>query len=171
LQSAHENGLNFKVAILPTGYGQALLDNSVVSILGPNDLFQSAWAPVELNTPATKQFQADLKKYNGFTGVPDYGQYTGYVIGDLLVEGLKASGKNLTRQGLIDSTKALPNWRSAGLGCQATDLSKASFGKAPASTCGWYVYVKNHKFQVYNNGKPISGTLITGSTSAAPSTS
>jgi branched-chain amino acid transport system substrate-binding protein len=170
LRTARQNGLNFKVAILLTGYGQPLLDDPVISTLGANDIFAVGLAPVELKTPATKQFQADLKKYNGFTGVPDLGQYTGYTDADLFIAGLKAAGKDVTRQGFIDATKGLKDWKSAGLNCQAVDLSKANFGKPAPTTCGWYVTVKNGKFVPYNNGKPITGKLITASTAATSTT-
>ncbi len=127
------------------------------------------YAPVELKTPATKQFQADLKKYSHFNGVPDYGQYTGYIDADLFIEGLKATGKNVTRQGFIDATKGLKNWQSAGMGCQPIDLSKAGFGTNPPTRCTWYMYVKNGKFVVLNGGKPYKGTLL--NQSAAGTTS
>jgi branched-chain amino acid transport system substrate-binding protein len=170
LRTAQQNGVNFKVAILLTGYGQPLLDDPVSSTLGPNVLFDVGLAPVELKTPATKQFQADLKKYNDYTGVPDLGQYTGYVDADLFIEGLKATGKNVTRQGFIDATKGLKGWKSAGLGCQAVDLSKAGYGKPSPTSCGWWVTVKNGKFVPYNNGKPITGKLITASSTATTTT-
>jgi branched-chain amino acid transport system substrate-binding protein len=171
LRTARENGLNFKVAMLATGYGQPLLDDPISKTLGTNILFGTGWEPVELKTPATKQFQQDLKKFNGYSGVPDFGQYTGYIDCDLAIEGLKAAGTNLTRQGFIDATKGLKDWKSAGLGCQAVDLSKQNFGKAAPTSCAWQTYVKNGKFVVYNNGKPVRGTLIRASTTATTTTS
>jgi len=170
LRAAQQNALDFKVAILATGYGQALLHDLASSSLDAHDLMALQYAPVELKTAATKQLQADLKKESGYTGAPEYGQYTGYLIGDLLIDGLKAAGKNLTRQGFIDATKNLKTWNGAGLTCQPVDVSRENFGKAPANGCGWYVYVKDGKFVVYNNGKPVTGKLIEASTGAPTST-
>ena len=170
LRAAQQNALDFKVAILATGYGQSLLDDPASSSLDSHDLMALQYAPVELKTAATKQLQADLKKESGYTGAPEYGQYTGYLIGDLLIAGLEAAGKDLTRQGFIDATKNLKTWDGAGLTCKPVDVSRENFGKAPATGCGWYVYVKDGKFVVYNKGKPVTGTLIEASTGAATST-
>jgi hypothetical protein len=99
--------------------------------------------------------------------VPDYGQYTGYVIGDLFIAGLKAEGKDLSRSGFVDATKGLKGYNQGGLNCQTIDYSRANFGKPASTNCSWYVYVKNHKFVVYNNGKPIKGDLATANANAA----
>ncbi len=68
LTAAAQSGLQFKVALLATGYGQDLLDQPIAKQLGPEVLFAQGWAPVELETKATKQFQADLKKYRAVHG-------------------------------------------------------------------------------------------------------
>ena len=87
IQNAAQNNLKFKLAVLATGYGQSLLDEPASKTIGPEVLFAQIWAPVELKTAATKKFQADLKKYGGYEGVPDFGVYTGYLTADLLVQG------------------------------------------------------------------------------------
>ena len=91
-------------------------------------LFAQGWAPVELKTAATKRFMADLSKYTSYRGVPDFGVYTGYLTADLLIKGLQAAGKNLTRDGFITATKGLNTWDAAGLGCQPVDVERAGFG-------------------------------------------
>jgi branched-chain amino acid transport system substrate-binding protein len=156
-----------RAAILATGYGQDLLDQPFASQLGPDVLMQVLYAPVELKTKATKQFQADLKKYADYTGVPDYGIYTGYVAADLLVKGLQAAGKHPTRRGLIDGTRALGTFDQAGMACQPIDVSQAGFGKPPKTTCAWLVGIKDGKFVP---GKIVTGTLIGESTAAAATT-
>src|SRR5205085_7758848 len=94
-QGLKQNGVNMKANLMATGYGQQLLDQPIANQLGPSVVFSQGWAPVELKTKATKQLQADLKKYAGFTGVPDFGIYTGYTDCDLAITGLKQQGKNL----------------------------------------------------------------------------
>jgi branched-chain amino acid transport system substrate-binding protein len=159
LQNAAQNNLNFKLAVLATGYGQSLLDEPASQTIGSNVLFAQNWAPVELKNAATKKFQADLKKYGGYEGVPDFGVYTGYLTADLLIKGLQASGKDLTRDGFITATKGLNTWDAAGLACQPVDVSAAGFGKQPQTACAWYVKIKDGKFVPYNK-KPITGKLI-----------
>jgi branched-chain amino acid transport system substrate-binding protein len=163
IQQAAQNGLNFKLAVLATGYGQALLDQPASKSIGPEVIFGQIWAPVELKTAATKKFQANLKKYGGYTGVPDFGVYTGYLTADLLIRGLQAAGKNVTRENFISATKGLGTWDAAGLSCQPVDVSAAGFGQQPKTACSWYVNIKNGKFVLYPNKKPIRGKLIPSS--------
>jgi branched-chain amino acid transport system substrate-binding protein len=115
---------------------------------------------VEIKSAATKKFQADLKKYGGYSGVPDFGVYTGYLTADLLVKGLEAAGKDVTRDGFVTATKGLGTWDAAGLGCQPVDVSAEGFGKQPQTQCSWYLQVKNGKFVPYPSNKPLKSTLI-----------
>jgi branched-chain amino acid transport system substrate-binding protein len=120
-----------------------------------------SYKPVELQTAATKQFQADLKKYAHFTGVPDFGVYNGYIIADMIIKGLQKTGGTPTRQGLIDGVHALGQYDQAGLACQPVDLSLAGRGKPPTQSCGYVLQVKNRKFVPFpKSGKPIVGKLV-----------
>jgi ABC-type branched-subunit amino acid transport system substrate-binding protein len=92
VQGLAQNGVKMKSEVLATGYGQDLLDQPVTKTFGPEIVMQTGFAPVELKTKGTKQFQADLKKYAGISGVPDYGLYTGYITCDMAVLGLKNAG-------------------------------------------------------------------------------
>jgi branched-chain amino acid transport system substrate-binding protein len=165
IQNAAQNNLTFKLAVLATGYGQSLLDEPSSTSIGPEVLFAQGWAPVEIKSAATKKFQADLKKYGGYDGVPDFGVYTGYLTADLLVKGLQAAGKNPTRDGFISATKGLGTWDAAGLGCQPVDVSADGFGTQAPTACGWYLQIKDGKFVPYPNKNPITGKLIKASIS------
>ncbi len=167
IQTAAQNDLKFKLAVLATGYGQALLDQPAAQTIGPEVLLAQVWAPVELKTAATKRFVSDLTKYTSYRGVPDFGVYTGYLTADLMIKGLQGAGKNLTRDGFVTATKALNTWDAAGLSCQPVDVSAQGFGTAPKTACSWYVQIKNGKFVPYPNTKPIRGTLIAASTSGS----
>jgi branched-chain amino acid transport system substrate-binding protein len=167
VQNAAQNNLKFKLAVLATGYGQALLDQPVSKTIGPEVLFAQRWAPVELKNAATKKFVSNLTKYTSFRGVPDFGVYTGYLTADLMIKGLEAAGKNVTRDEFITATKGLGTWDDAGLACQPTDVSAAGFGTQPKTDCNWYLQIKNGKFVPYPNNKPIRGTLIEESISGS----
>ena len=65
VQGLQQNGVEMKANILATGYGQEFLDSPVAKTLEPNTVFSSPYKPVEVKDKATKQFQADLKKYAG----------------------------------------------------------------------------------------------------------
>jgi ABC-type branched-subunit amino acid transport system substrate-binding protein len=160
-QGLTQNGVMPKASVLATGYGQDLLDQPVASTLDEHTVFWTQnYKPVELKTRATKQFQADLKKYAKFSGVPNYGQYLGYITAELAILGLEHAGKNPTRQGFIDGLHKLGTYDQAGLSCRPIDIGLENFGKAPATSCSYYAYVKNGKFVVVNGGKPIIGKIV-----------
>jgi branched-chain amino acid transport system substrate-binding protein len=159
LQALAQNGVKLKGAILATGYGQSLLDSPTAQTLDSTTLFSLSYKPVELRDQATKQFQADLKKV-GITGVPNFGDYSGYIACDLAVKGLDAAGKSPTRQGFIDGIRGLGTYDQAGLACRPVNLGLDTFGQIPQTGCGWALYVKNGKFVLANNGKPYDGKLV-----------
>jgi branched-chain amino acid transport system substrate-binding protein len=160
VQGLAQNGVDMKANVLATGYGQELLDSPAAASLGANTVFATQYKPVELKTPATRQFQADLQKYAGFSGVPDYGQYLGYITGELVVLGLQHAGKTPTRQGFVDGLHQLGTFDAAGLACQPIDISLTNYGKTPADGCSYFLAVKNRKFVVVGKGKPVRGATV-----------
>ena len=161
VQGLQQNGVKMKANILATGYSQDLLDQPIVKTIQPTDVMFSAYRPVELGGPAVKKFRADLKKV-GLTGVPDYGTYTGYIVCDMAILGLKNAGKNPTRQSFVDAIRKTNNgqYDGAGLLCKPLDLSYEAFGTIASSSCTWFVGVENGKFKVLNKGKPYTGKLV-----------
>jgi branched-chain amino acid transport system substrate-binding protein len=160
IQGLQQNGVSMKALVMPTGYGQDLLDQPIVQLLGPEDVFTSAWQPVELKTKATKQLQSDLKKYSGLTGVPDFGIYTGYETAELAILGLEHAGATPTRQGFVDGLRKLGTYDAAGLACGPIDISSEHYGKYAVDGCTYAVTVKKGKFVVSNGGKPIKTKLV-----------
>ena len=123
---------------------------------------QSSYKPIELGGPAIKTFVNNLKK-GGITGVPNYGVYTGYITCDMAIMALQNAGKNPTRQSFVDGLRKANGgkYESAGLTCNPIDLSYEHFGKiSDLESCLYYVQVKDGKFVVYNNGKPIRGKTV-----------
>jgi ABC-type branched-subunit amino acid transport system substrate-binding protein len=165
IQGLAQNGVKMKSTVSATGYGQALLDQPVSKTFGPEVVFATPAAPVELKTKATKQFQADLKKYTGFTSVPDFGVYTGYITCDLAILGLQNAGNPPTRAAFAPNLRKLGTYDQAGLACKPVDISLANYGKQSPEGCGWYAQVKNGKFVLFPpNGKPQPSKLIAEST-------
>ena len=162
VQQLQQNGVSMKSNILATGYSQDLLDQPIAKTITPNDIMFTAYRPVELGGPAVKAFQANLKKYAGLTGVPDYGTYTGYLTCDIAILGLKNAGKNPTRQSFVDGIRKTNGGKydGAGLLCAPLDLSYEAFGTISPTTCTWFVTVKDGKFEVLNKGKTVSGKLV-----------
>jgi hypothetical protein len=150
-----------KAVLMGTGYGQDLLDSPAAKQLPPSTIFLSGYKPVELKDKATKQFQADLKKYANTTGVPDYGEYTGYVLADYTIAALQKAGKNLTRQSFTDGGHNIGQYDSAGLGCAPVDVSVGNRGRVPETSCGYALRLVDGKFQLFpKSGKPITQKLV-----------
>jgi branched-chain amino acid transport system substrate-binding protein len=162
VQGLQQNGVKMKANILATGYSQDLLNQPIAKTITPNDVMFTTYRPIELGGKAVKQFLANMKKYGGLTGIPNYGGYTGYIACDLAIYGLKNAGKNLTRQGFVDAIRRTNGgiYDSAGLTCQTANFSTANFGKISPTSCAWFVSLENGKFKVLNKGKPITGNLV-----------
>jgi branched-chain amino acid transport system substrate-binding protein len=160
LQSLQQNGVKLKGMVLPTGYGQALLDSPVLSSVTPNVVFTTGTAPVELETKSTKQLQSDLKKYAGLTGVPNFGTTSGYLTCDLMILGLEHAGKTPTRDGFVAGLRKVGSWDGGGLLCGPVDISAEHYGKYPRNSCTYAVRVKDGKFVPLNHGMPIKAKLV-----------
>ena len=150
-----------KANMMASGYGQDMLDSPVAQTMDTQDVVSQVYKPVELESdPAVKEFRANLKKYAGLTEVPDYGMYTGYIDCDLAITGIEESGKDLTGQGFIDGLHKLGTYNPANLECAPIDISLTNFGKSPATSCAYFMYVKDGRFVVMNKGKPVTGKLV-----------
>lgn len=160
VQGLQQSGSEMKANLLLTGYGQDLLDSPAAKTLGKNTILYTQYKPIEVKDAATRQFQADLKKYAHYDGVPGYGQYLGYITAELAILGLRHAGTTPTRQGFIDGLHQLGTYDAAGLACQPIDISLTNFGKVPDSGCAYYVYVDGGKFKVLNRGKAVSGKTV-----------
>jgi branched-chain amino acid transport system substrate-binding protein len=160
-QGLQQNNVPMKAVLMASGYGQAMLDSPITKTLNSVDVVSQIYKPVELaSDPAVKKFRADLKKYGGITGVPDYGAYTGYIACDLAITGIQQAGKNPTGQGFVDGIRNLGTYKAADLTCQPLNVGLDTFGKTPTKSCQYFVTFKDGKFVVMNKGKPIFGKLV-----------
>ena len=160
-QGLRQNGVEMKAVLMASGYGQAMLDSPITKTLDSREVVSQVYKPAELSTdPAVKKFRADLKKYAGISGVPDYGAYTGYIGCDLAITGIELAGKNPTQKGYIDGLHKLGTYKAADLTCAPVDISLENFGKTPSESCQYFITFKNGKFVVMNKGKPIIGKIV-----------
>jgi branched-chain amino acid transport system substrate-binding protein len=157
LTALRQAGVTLKVAVSATGYGQALLDDTSVLPDAQGTYFPAVGQPVELNTPATKAFQAALAKYAHYTGVPGFDWYEGWASTDLMIEGLELAGKNPTQSAFITNLHKVTHYSANGL-LNPVSMSLKYFGKDQPSTCGWEVQLRGSKFvPVPSNGKATCG--------------
>ena len=147
--------------MMASGYGQDMLNSPVARPwTSTTSSRRSTSRPSSRTTRASKEFRANLKKYAGLTEGPDYGQYTGYIDCDLAIKGLEQAGKNPTGQGFVDGLHKLGTYNPANLECTPIDISLTNFGKSPATSCAYFMYVKDGHFVVMNKGKPVTGKLV-----------
>jgi branched-chain amino acid transport system substrate-binding protein len=176
VQGLAQNNVKMKSTVLATGYGQALLDQPVSRTFGPEVVLATGYAPIELKTKATKQFQADLKKYADFTEIPDFGVYTGYITCDMAIVGLQNAGNPPTRAAFVPNLRKLETYDQAGLACRPVNIGLDTYGEAAPTGCGWYMQVKDGKFVLFPpKGKPAKtpweSKLVEESTVATTTTS
>lgn len=162
LTTAKAAGVNLKVTDMSTGYGEDFLTQPTALQAAQNAfMITNSQVPVELNTPATMAEQAAFAKYEGFTGVPDFGWTQGYASADLLIKGLEVAGQNPTRSSFIDNLRKVTSYNVENLATNTVNFS--SVQNIPTQTCSYYVQLKNKQFIVQNNDKPLCGTLLSGS--------
>jgi branched-chain amino acid transport system substrate-binding protein len=123
-------------------------------------------APVELKTPATMAMQAAFSKYAGYTGVPDFQWYEGWLSVDLMIKGLQIAGTNPTRSSFINNLHQVTSYDGGGLLGTPVSFSLSNFGHAPQTLCAWYTILQGQQFVVTNGGKPVCGTLLPNSDQA-----
>jgi branched-chain amino acid transport system substrate-binding protein len=157
--AAQQSGIHLKVADMATGYGEDFLtDPSALSAAQGAFMSTNGQVPVELNTAATQAEQAAFAKYQGFTGIPNFGWTEGYASADLLIKGLEVAGQNPTRSSFISNLRQVSSYNVGGLASNTVNFSTVQ--DIPNQQCGYYVQLKGKQFSVQNNNQPICGTLV-----------
>ncbi|MBL7489265.1 ABC transporter substrate-binding protein, partial [Frankia sp. AgB1.9] len=138
IKGLRDQGVNLKAALLPTGYGGDLLQAGPGALAAAQNVyFLSGYELMEMGTPATKSFAADLKSA-GVNGVPAYGMYNGYISVGLLVQGLKAAGTNPTSASLLTALSGIRDFTALGLyGSHKLDINDRENIVAGADNCQW----------------------------------
>src|SRR5579875_2194749 len=160
LTALKQAGVSLKVALSAEGYGQALINDTAAIPAAQGAWFFTFLAPVELHTAATKTFQAALKKYAHYTGVPDVGWDKGWADADLMIYGLKLAGKNPTQRGFIAALHKVTNYDVGGLSPTKANFTLKDWGKAPSETCQWIAQFKGDTFV---NPTKVCGKLLANS--------
>jgi ABC-type branched-subunit amino acid transport system substrate-binding protein len=157
MTAAKQTGVNLKVPVLATGYGQELLDDPTAAQASQGAYFENQTEPVELNTPATQQMVNAFKTYAGYTGIPGFDYTQGWLAADLMIKGLELAGQNPTRQAFIANLSKVTNYNANGL--LASPVNYAAFGQVPETQCLFFPQLVGSHF-VTKSAKPVCGTLI-----------
>jgi ABC-type branched-subunit amino acid transport system substrate-binding protein len=162
INAAEQAGVTLKVVESATGYGQALLDDPTALTTAQGVYFPPVGQPVEANTAATQNFTGALAKYAHYTGIPDFGWYSGWLGADLMIYGLEGAGVNPTRTSFMSYLHSVASYTAGGLVVPA-NLTLAAFGTAAPQSCGYLTKLQGKVFVPVNNGQPVCGTLIPNS--------
>ena len=149
-------GADVKVAVFATGYGGDLEQAGPGALnAAQNVYFYLEYEPVEMNTPATKQFVSDLAAA-GVSGKPTYAEYNGYLSVGLLVQALKMTGGNDKSAALINAMSQIHDWTALGLfGSHSLDLNDRVNGLGGADNCIWITKLEGNNFTLVPGADPI----------------
>ena len=160
-----QDGVTPKVLVFPTGFESSIIDSpSWNNVQG--GYFDSEFHPFQLPNAGTKQMQAALEKYAGFTPseFPNFSQYESWAGADLMLKGIQAAGSNPTHASVIKALRSITNYNANGLLPYTLNYTN-DFGKDPAKSCGWYMIAQKNGF-VPSSSQPWCGTDIPGTSTA-----
>lgn len=158
-----QEGVKLNVVLMPTGYGADLAEGGPAAAANAQGYyFYIAFEPVEMNTPATRQFQSALQSV-GVTGDPGQGMYLGYASVDMFIRGLQAAGSKPTQAKLIDALSGVKDFDAWGLlGSHKLNLGQKQGIVNGPDNCNYFVKYVGSKFQLVPNADPLCGTTIPG---------
>jgi branched-chain amino acid transport system substrate-binding protein len=159
-------GVKLKASLFATGYQPDVIHSAVWSAL-QGDEFYSLFRPWSLPDAATKQMQAAMEKYDGYskTQFPSFSEYEAWLGADLMIKGLQLAGPNPTRSGVIKALRGVTSYNANGLLPQSWNYS-TDFGKDDAKSCTWIMKAEKNGF-VPVSPQPFCGTDIPGTSTAS----
>jgi ABC-type branched-subunit amino acid transport system substrate-binding protein len=161
-------GVKLKASLFATGYQPDVIHSASWSAL-QGDEFYSLFRPWALPNAATKQMQAAMEKYDGYSKsqFPSFSEYEAWLGADLMIKGLQLAGPNPTRAGVIKALRGVTSYNANGLLPQSWNYS-TDFGKDDAKSCTWIMKAEANGF-VPVSSQPFCGTDIPGTSTASAS--
>jgi len=152
LKALAQQGLKLK-GLFTTGYDQRVVNAFSTQLQG--DYFTTEFAPLELNLPGHKQYEADMAKYEPSALI---GQLSliGWLSADLFIKGLQLEGTSCpNRAGFISGLQNLHDYTGEGL------LPPVDFAtqQGKPKLCLYYSVVQGKKF-VPVTTTPFCGTAV-----------
>ena len=155
-------GVSMKSILLATGYGGDILKNKAGLALANGVDFATAWAPVELQTDATKAFQDALSKYAGETSVPTFGEYVGWGLADLFIHGLQKAGGDASQADLVKAISGSTDWSDGGLFSQPVNFADPVPSAVGVDNCDYIVKLQGNAFKPIAGASPACGKIVEG---------
>jgi branched-chain amino acid transport system substrate-binding protein len=157
---AEQAGLRLKAEFSFSGADSSLFANATDVQAAQGAYFPTTIVPLDLNTPADRQFVANLKKYDQSYkgGYPSYGLTGSYLSADLMIRGLELAGRNPTRSSFISKLRKVSHYTAGGL--LPNPANYTNFGHLNPTGCMYVTKVEGTKFVTIHNKKPYCGKLI-----------
>jgi ABC-type branched-subunit amino acid transport system substrate-binding protein len=165
ISELRKQGVNLKAAVLAVGYGADILQAGPGALNAAQNVYYTLqMQPIEMNTPATKAFTADLRQA-GTTTVPTLPEYDGYASILLLVEGLKAAGATPTKASLITALSGIHRFTAGGLyGDHPLDVNDRVNLVGGPDNCIYFTRLVGTDFTLIPGADPICGETVPGRT-------
>ncbi|HXZ61627.1 MAG TPA: ABC transporter substrate-binding protein [Acidimicrobiales bacterium] len=168
-EALQQAGVKLKASLFATGYQPSVINSPAWSAL-QGDYFYSLFRPWSLPDAGTKQMQAAMEKYDGYSksDFPSFSEYEAWLGADLMIKGLQLAGPNPTRAGVITALRGVTSYNANGLLPQSWDYA-TDFGHDSAKSCAWMVQANKSGFTPISSqpfcGKDIPGTETANATS------
>lgn len=143
-------------------YGASVYEASVLSSPSESALegayIQYWFAPVELESSATKAYTSTLDKYAPGTFGGEY-ETIGYVGADLLIHGISSAQGTVSASSVGTAIGGTSDYTGAGLIPEPINYTISRTDPANVEKCFWYPQIKNKQF-VITASHPICGDLV-----------
>jgi branched-chain amino acid transport system substrate-binding protein len=164
-EALKQAGVKLKAGLFATGYQPSVINSPAWASL-QGDYFYALFRPWSLPDAGTRQMQAAMEKYAGYskTAFPSFSEVEAWLGADLMMKGLQLAGKNPTRAGVISALRGVTSYNGNGLLPQSWDY-KTDFGHDDAKSCAWMMQAHQTGFTAVSS-QPFCGTDIPGTATA-----
>jgi branched-chain amino acid transport system substrate-binding protein len=165
-EALQQAGVKLKATLYATGYQPSVIHSTAWNTL-QGSYFLSPFRPWSLPNAGTRQMQAALEKYAGFTKsqFPSFGQYEAWAGADLMIKGLEMAGASPSRTAVDKALRGLKSYNVSGLLPESIDYSTI-FGHDPAKFCAWVMKAEKNGFTAVS-AQPTCGTDLPGTSTAS----
>jgi branched-chain amino acid transport system substrate-binding protein len=162
LAALDQIGVQLKSVLLPTGYGNDLLSQPTAVEAAQGVSFQTVFAPMELETDATKTVASNFSEYAGVETIPGFADYQAYVATDAYLRGLEANDGSSDKASFIENLRRVNDYTAGGLFTQPVDFSQfgtVAGGVGPGN-CTYVVTLQGGAFVPDSAASPACGDIV-----------
>jgi branched-chain amino acid transport system substrate-binding protein len=121
-KALNQIGYHPKVALYGNGYGQNLLTDPTLNKVFQNAYFTNWLRPLDLGGAGISTLKAAMST-EGITGIPDFGEYEGYIAADAAIAAVQSAGSDPTSANIMTDFRKVTNYDAGGLLAQPVDFA------------------------------------------------